>query len=142
MSNVPTAAEIALHISYLAESPETSNIHFDTDRCKAILEEWAKQLQPKPDESDEDVVKELIDKHVHVVGGLENPRGVRFTVEWKEAEQLISRHTAAKVAQAEERGWNRGAEAARADDKALIRTQSDWDRVHNYPLPPYQKKGE
>lgn len=171
MSKAQTAADVALKVAKLVTGSGSA------EEIVSVLEEWAKQLHPHPDEIDEEVARNIyaIYDSDHIM-----PDDLERTA------QLIARHTAAKVAklkeridvleehiyvteeghdkalsEAEERGWNRGAEAMRdksawtakyaclvepdggspTEEEANVCDEAE-KRIRALPLPPYQKKGE
>ena len=170
MSKVQTAANVAEKLRQVSNRVYSSTITYQEwlEKSVAILEEWAKQLQPHPDESDESAAREIrslcfIDRD----RGRGDEERYWATIDEKLVASIIARHTTAKVAQAEKRGWNRGAEAMKTiagtaahdcglysdsyldedtrPDSVHYHNNGVWkarDTIRSLPLPPYQKKGE
>lgn len=147
MSKVQTSAEILQQILPVKFLKQNGAPLIDEEAALKILEEWAKQLQPQQEQSYFNNV--VVDESDVTEGFMRAVDSQRTTIE-----------------SAEERGWNRGAEAMRslafqcAQDYALESWRHgyvDSSTPHNalkqgarevatsiqsLPLPPYQKKGE
>lgn len=123
--------------------------------CRGPAAKVREAMQPQPDESDEDLKHKLnvLECEYDAKNGLA-----------EEVIDIIARHTAAKVAAAEERGWNRGAAAMREIDAATVETHAvtqngkylkvvdappvgssfeiSGKAIRALPLPQYRKEGE
>jgi len=136
MSKVKTPAEISDLIAKCIANMNYTGCVVNKDKIETILEQWAARLQPLADESNsEDTCEDRCcycgsEKIVHDLTG------------------FCTNCRTTYLQRAEERGWNRGAAAAREEIANFIgRGLTGISQVYSnmaraLPLPTYKKEGE